>query len=203
MLIAENVGHVKSVAQMTGHNYDDQIGTALIADGLGTTVAGIGGGSGTTTYGENIGVMAATKVYSTAAYWCAAGFAFLLSLCPKFGQVVNSIPVGVLGGVTCLLYGMIGMIGVQIWVDNKVDFAKPINIMTASVVMIVGIANFEFNVNGIQFNGIAIGSIIVLVLYHGMKAIGRATGTIVKEAPEPTPQERKFENLDEPIDPTR
>ena len=115
VLIAENVGHVKSVAQMTGHNYDDQIGTALIADGLGTTVAGIGGGSGTTTYGENIGVMAATKVYSTAAYWCAAGFAFLLSLCPKFGQVVNSIPVGVLGGVTCLLYGMIGMIGVQIW----------------------------------------------------------------------------------------
>jgi uracil-xanthine permease len=86
VLIAENVGHVKSVAQMTGHNYDDQIGTALIADGLGTTVAGIGGGSGTTTYGENIGVMAATKVYSTAAYWCAAGFAFLLSLCPKFGS---------------------------------------------------------------------------------------------------------------------
>lgn len=203
VLIAENVGHVKSVAQMTGHDYDNQIGTALIADGLGTTVAGFGGGSGTTTYGENIGVMAATKVYSTAAYWCAAGFAFLLSLCPKFGQVVNSIPVGVLGGVTCLLYGMIGMIGVQIWVDNKVDFAKPINIMTASVVMIVGIANFEFNVNGIQFNGIAIGSIIVLVLYHGMCAIGRATGTIVKEAPEPTPQERKFENLDEPIDPTR
>ena len=107
------------------------------------------------------------------------------------------------GFCTALLYGMIGMIGVQIWVDNKVDFAKPINIMTASVVMIVGIANFEFNVNGIQFNGIAIGSIIVLVLYHGMKAIGRATGTIVKEAPEPTPQERKFENLDEPIDPTR
>ncbi len=72
VLIAENVGHVKSVAAMTGHDYDNQIGTALIADGLGTTVAGFGGGSGTTTYGENIGVMAATKVYSTAAYWCAA-----------------------------------------------------------------------------------------------------------------------------------
>lgn len=180
VLVAENVGHVKSVAQMTGRNYDKQIGTALIADGLGTTVAGFGGGSGTTTYGENIGVMAATKVYSTAAYWCAAGFAFLLSLCPKFGEVINSIPAGVLGGVTTLLYGMIGMIGVQIWVDNKVDFGKPLNMMTASIVMIIGIANFTFAAGEVQFNGIAIGSIVVLVAYHGLKAIGKLTGTIPK-----------------------
>lgn len=67
VLVAENVGHVKSVSQMTGRDYDDQIGTALFADGLGTTIAGFGGGSGTTTYGENIGVMAATKVYSTGS----------------------------------------------------------------------------------------------------------------------------------------
>ena len=99
VLVAENVGHVKSVSQMTGRDYDDQIGTALFADGLGTTIAGFGGGSGTTTYGENIGVMAATKVYSTAAYWCAAAFALILSLCPKFGAVINTIPAGVLGGV--------------------------------------------------------------------------------------------------------
>ncbi|MDK6250355.1 solute carrier family 23 protein, partial [Alloscardovia omnicolens] len=91
-------GHVKSVAQMTGRDYDGHMGTALFADGLGTAIAGFGGGSGTTTYGENIGVMAATKVYSTAAYWCAAAFALLLSLCPKFGAVINTIPGGVLGG---------------------------------------------------------------------------------------------------------
>ncbi|RIY30919.1 nitrate reductase, partial [Bifidobacteriaceae bacterium GH005] len=90
VLIAENVGHVKSVAQMTGRDYDSKIGTALFADGFGTAIAGLFGGCGTTTYGENIGVMAATKVYSTAAYWCAAAFAFILSLCPKFGAVVNS-----------------------------------------------------------------------------------------------------------------
>ena len=117
VLVAENVGHVKSVAQMTGRDYDGHMGTALFADGLGTAIAGFGGGSGTTTYGENIGVMAATKVYSTAAYWCAAAFALLLSLCPKFGAVINTIPGGVLGGVTTLLYGMIGMIGVRIWVE--------------------------------------------------------------------------------------
>lgn len=85
-----------------------------------------------------------------------------------------------LGGVTTLLYGMIGMIGVQIWVDNKVDFSKPLNIMTAAIVMIIGIANFQFALSDVQFNGIAIGSIAVLVLYHGLKAIGRATGAIPK-----------------------
>ena len=184
VLVAENVGHVKSVAQMTGRDYDDRMGTALLADGLGTTLAGFGGGSGTTTYGENIGVMAATKVYSTAAYWCAAGFALLLSLCPKFGAVINTIPSGVLGGVTTLLYGMIGMIGVRIWVENKVNFDKPINIMVAAITMIIAIGQFAFAVSGVSFNGIAIGTIVVLVAYHGLKAIGRATGTIAGDDPD-------------------
>lgn len=184
VLIAENVGHVKSVAQMTGRDYDGQMGTALLADGLGTAFAGFGGGSGTTTYGENIGVMAATKVYSTAAYWCAAAFALILSLCPKFGAIINTIPAGVLGGVTTLLYGMIGMIGVRIWVENNVNFDKPLNVMTAAIVMIIGIADFTFAVSGVQFNGIAIGTIAVLVVYHGLKAIGKATGTIDKDDPD-------------------
>ena len=184
VLIAENVGHVKSVSQMTGRDYDDQIGTALFADGLGTTIAGFGGGSGTTTYGENIGVMAATKVYSTAAYWCAAAFALILSLCPKFGAIINTIPAGVLGGVTTLLYGMIGMVGIRIWVENKVNFDKPLNIMVAAITMIIAIGQFAFAFNGISFNGIAIGTIVVLVAYHGLKAIGKATGTIAKDDPD-------------------
>ena len=184
VLVAENVGHVKSVAQMTGRDYDNQIGTALMADGLGTTLAGFGGGSGTTTYGENIGVMAATKVYSTAAYWCAAAFALILSLCPKFGAVINTIPAGVLGGVTTLLYGMIGMIGIRIWVENKVNFDKPVNIMVAAITMIIAIGQFAFTIGGTSFNGIAIGTIVILVAYHGLKAIGKATGTIAKDDPD-------------------
>ncbi|HJG42086.1 uracil-xanthine permease family protein [Bifidobacterium pullorum] len=184
VLIAENVGHVKSVAQMTGRDYDDKMGTALFADGLGTAIAGFGGGSGTTTYGENIGVMASTKVYSTAAYWFASGFALLLSLCPKFGAIINTIPAGVLGGVTTLLYGMIGMMGVRIWVDNHVNFDKSLNVMTAAIVMIIGIADFTFAIQGVQFNGIAIGTIAVLVAYHGLKAIGKAIGTIEKDDPD-------------------
>ena len=173
VLVAENVGHVKSVSQMTGRDYDDQIGTALFADGLGTT-----------TYGENIGVMAATKVYSTAAYWCAAAFALILSLCPKFGAIINTIPAGVLGGVTTLLYGMIGMVGIRIWVENKVNFDKPLNIMVAAITMIIAIGQFAFAFNGISFNGIAIGTIVILVAYHGLKAVGKATGTIDKNDPD-------------------
>jgi xanthine/uracil permease len=183
VLVAENIGHIKSVSMMTGKNYDAQIGGSLFADGLGTVFAGFGGGSGTTTYAENIGVMAATKVYSTAAYWCAGGFALILSLCPKFGAIINTIPAGVLGGVTTLLYGMIGMLGIRIWVENHVDFARPINVSVGAVVMIIGIADFTFAANGIAFNGIAIGSAAALVLYHGLTAIGKLTGTVRKDAP--------------------
>ena len=112
MLIAENVGHVRGVATMTGDaTVNQQTGKALIADGVSTTLAGFFGGSGTTTYGENIGVMASTRVYSTAAYWVAGAAAILLSLSPKFGEVINSVPAGVLGGVTTALYGLIGVIG--------------------------------------------------------------------------------------------
>jgi uracil-xanthine permease len=183
VLVAENIGHIKSVSMMTGKNYDDRIGRSLFADGLGTMLAGLGGGSGTTTYAENIGVMAATKVYSTAAYWCAGGFALILSLCPKFGAIINTIPAGVLGGVTTLLYGMIGMLGIRIWVENRVDFARPINVSVGAVVMIIGIADFTFAANNVSFNGIAIGSAAALVLYHGLTAIGKITGTVRKDAP--------------------
>ena len=76
------------------------------------------------------------------------------------------------------------MIGVRIWVDNHVNFDKPVNVMTAAVTMIIGIADFTFAVSGVQFNGIAIGTIVVLVMYHGLKAIGKATGTIAKDDPD-------------------
>jgi uracil-xanthine permease len=166
VLIAENIGHVKSVAAMTGRNLDKSIGWALFSDGLGTTLAGLGGGSGTTTYAENIGVMAATKVYSTAAYWIAGGGALLLSLCPKFGAAVASVPGGVLGGATILLYGMIGMLGVRIWVENKVDFSQPINITTAAVPLVIGIADFAWTIGNSTLNGIALGSLAALAIYH-------------------------------------
>lgn len=177
VLVAENIGHVKSVALMTGENLDNYSGRALMADGLATTLAGAGGGSGTTTYAENIGVMAATKVYSTAAYWVAAIVAVLLSVFPVFGAAVASVPAGVLGGAATVLYGMIGMLGVRIWVENRVDFSNQVNLTAASVALIVGIADYTWDIGDLQFAGIALGTAATLVVYHLMAAIARATGS--------------------------
>ncbi len=140
-LIAENIGHVKSVGQMTRTDMDPLMGRALAADGVATTLAGFGGGSATTTYAENIGVMAATRVYSTAAYWVAATVAIVLSLCPKVGAVISAVPAGVLGGATIVLYGLVGILGVRIWLTNHVDFSKPVNQMTAAIPLVIGIAD--------------------------------------------------------------
>lgn len=169
VLIAENVGHVKAVSEMTGRNLDDMQGRALIGDGIATTLAGGFGGSGTTTYAENIGVMAATKVYSTAAYWVAAVFAIVLAFIPKFGAVIFTIPAGVLGGACLVLYGLIGMLGVRIWQDNKVDFTDPANLTAAAVALIVGIGNLTLDVGAVTLEGIALGSVGIIVVYPLMR----------------------------------
>lgn len=176
-LVAENVGHVKGVGQLTNRNLDQLTGRALFADGISTVLAGVGGGSATTTYGENIGVMSATRVFSTAAYWVAGIIAILLGLSPKIGAVINTVPPGVLGGVTTALYGLIGIIGIRIWVENRVDFSKPKNQLTAGVALIMGIANFTFSFGGATFGGIIVGTVAAVVVYHLMNSIGRARGT--------------------------
>ena len=138
-LIAENTGHVKAVAEMIGDDLDPYMGRALFADGIGTALSSAIGGSPTTTYAENIGVMAATRVYSTAAYHVAALVAILLGLVPKFGAVVSATPGGVLGGITVVLYGMIGLLGAKIWIDNKVNFANPVNLVPIAAGIIIGV----------------------------------------------------------------
>jgi NCS2 family nucleobase:cation symporter-2 len=177
VLVAENVGHVKTVATMTGRNLDRYLGRALFADGVATTLAGAGGGSATTTYAENIGVMAASRVYSTLAYWVAAAFAVLLGLCPKFGALAASVPTGVLGGAGVVLYGMIGVLGARIWVQNRVDFSSPTNLMTAAVGLILGIGGFTLVVGDLTLGAIGLGSFSALLVYHGMRAIARWRGT--------------------------
>ena len=165
VLIAENVGHVKAVAAMTGRNLDDVAGDALFADGLATTLAGFGGGSGTTTSAENIGVMAATRVYSTAAYWVAAVTAVVLAFSPKFGALVFTVPDGVLGGATLVLYGLIGILGVRIWMDAKVDFTDPVNLTVVAAALVAGIGDLTLSIGSVELGGIAWGSIGILVAY--------------------------------------
>jgi uracil-xanthine permease len=177
VLVAENVGHVKAVAAMTETDLDSSMGRALLGDGAATALAGAFGGSGTTTYAENIGVMAATRVYSTAPYWVAAGVAVLLGLCPKFGAAVAAIPAGVLGGATTVLYGLIAVLGARISVESRVDFRDPVNLLTAAVALIVGSANYTFTSGDVTLGGIATGSLAAVVVYRVLRLLQRLPGS--------------------------
>ncbi len=176
VLVAENVGHVKAVATMTGKDLDDAMGSALFADGVATTLAGAGGGSGTTTYAENIGVMAASRIYSTAAYWVAGIGAILLSLSPKFGAVLSATPAGVLGGVGVALYGMIGVLGAKIWIENKVNFGNSTNLFIAGTTMIIGIADMTWKRGDYSFGGIVNGTLVAVIGYQVLRALSKAAG---------------------------
>ncbi|KQZ74997.1 uracil-xanthine permease family protein [Nocardioides sp. Root151] len=166
-LVAENVGHVKAVAEMTETDLDPVMGRAVAADGVGTVIASAVGGSPTTTYAENIGVMAATRVYSTAAYYVAAVVAILLGLVPKFGEIVNHTPPAVLGGITLVLYGMIGLLGAKIWKENDVNFADPVNLvpLAAGIILAIGDASLKIT-DDFSLNGIALGTLVTVIGYH-------------------------------------
>jgi uracil-xanthine permease len=171
-LIAENTGHVKAVAEMTGANLDGVMGKAIAADGLGTMLASAVGGSPTTTYAENIGVMAATRVYSTAAYYVAAAVAIVVGLSPKFGALVAATPGGVLGGITVILYGMIGLLGAKIWKENNVDFANPVNLVPVAAGIVIGIGNTSLVFSDtFSLSGIAFGTIVAVAAYHMAHAL--------------------------------
>jgi putative pyrimidine permease RutG len=154
ILIAENLGHIKAVSAMTGRNLDAFMGRAFIGDGLATMVSGAAGGTGVTTYAENIGVMAATKIYSTAMFVVAALIAILLGFSPKFGALIQTIPLAVMGGVSIVVFGLIAVAGAKIWVENKVDFGDNANLIVAAVTLILGTGDYTLKFGGFTLGGI-------------------------------------------------
>jgi xanthine/uracil permease len=163
------------------------MGRAIGADGVATAFASAFGGSPTTTYAENIGVMGATRVYSTAAYYVAALVALLLGLCPKFGAIVSATPGGVLGGITVVLYGMIGLVGAKIWVENQVDFGNPVNMVGLAGGLIAGIGGVTLTFgDDFELGGIALGTILVIVYFHLVKGrTGAGTGAVTRNLSHP------------------
>jgi putative pyrimidine permease RutG len=154
ILIAENLAHFKVVSEMTGKNITPYMGRAFFADGVCTSMSGAVGGTGLTTYAENIGVMAATRIYSTVVFVVAGVFAILLGLSPKFGAVISTLPVAILTGTSMIVFGLIVMAGAKIWIENKVDFTQNGNIIVASLTVIMGAGNYSIAVGGLDLGGI-------------------------------------------------
>ncbi len=166
-LIAENTGHVKAVAEMTGDDLDSYMGRAISADGITSMLATAVGTGPTTTYAENIGVMAATRVYSTAAYTVAAIVAIGFGFSPKFGAIISATPGGVLGGICVVLYGMIGLLGAKIWKENRIDFGNPVNLVPLAAGIIIGIGDVSLVFSEkFTLGGIALGTIVTVAAYH-------------------------------------
>ena len=184
ILVGENLGHVKAVTAMTGKNLDPYMGRAFLGDGIATMFSGFFGGTGVTTYGENIGVMAATRVYSTLLFPVAAVFAIILGFSPKFGALIHTIPQPILGGTSIVVFGLIAVAGARVWVVNQVDFGNSRNLIVAAVTMVLGAGDFTLNLGFFTLGG-----------------IGTATfGAIILNAIMEIGETRQKKNSGEPID---
>ncbi|ROR49065.1 solute carrier family 23 protein [Diaphorobacter sp. C33] len=168
ILVAENLGHIKAVTAMTGKNLDQYMGRAFIGDGVATMVSGAAGGTGVTTYAENIGVMAATRIYSTAVFLVAALLAVLLGFSPKFGALIQAIPLPVMGGVSIVVFGLIAIAGAKIWVDNRVDFSQNKNLIVAAITLILGTGEFTLKFGDFALGGIGTATFGAIVLYAAL-----------------------------------
>lgn len=164
ILVAENLGHFKAVEGMTKARVTPYMGRAFFADGLATTFSAGFGGTGVTTYAENIGVMAVTKVYSTTIFVVAGLVAILLGLSPKFGAIIQTIPGALLGGASIVVFGLITVAGIKIWIDNHIDFSKNSNLLIAAVTIIMGTGNFSLSLGGFDLGGIGTATLAAVVL---------------------------------------
>jgi uracil-xanthine permease len=166
ILVAENLGHIKAVGAMTGRSLDGFLGRAFLGDSLATIVSAAGGGTGVTTYAENIGVMAATKVYSTLLFVVAASVSILLGFSPKFGALILSIPDPVIGGLSIVLFGLIAAMAGRIWVENRIDFANPRNLITVGAALTAGAGDLTLKFGAFKMGGIGTATFGAIIFYQ-------------------------------------
>lgn len=177
ILVAENLGHVKAVSAMTGQNLDRYLGRAFVGDGVATMLSGSMGGTGVTTYAENIGVMAATRIYSSLVFAIAAIIAVFLGFSPKFGAVIQMIPGPVLGGMSIVVFGLISVAGARIWVVNQVDFSKSQNLLVAAVTLILGAGNFSLELGILKLDGIGTAT-FGAILMHALLSMRKSNSNV-------------------------
>lgn len=166
ILVAENLGHLKAIAVMTGRNLDPWLGRAFAGDAIATMVSASGGGTGVTTYAENIGVMAVTRIYSSLVFVVAALVAVVLGFSPKFGALILTIPGPVIGGLSIVVFGLIAATAGRIWVESGVDFAKARNLITVGVALVLGAGDLAIEIAGFTLGGIGTATFGAILLYQ-------------------------------------
>ena len=173
--IVEHIGDISAISSTTGKNYIKEPGLhrTLLGDGLATIAASLFGAPANTTYGENTGVLNLSKVYDPFVVRLAAGFAIVLSFCPKFAAVIQAMPTATVGGISLILYGMISAVGVRNVVENQVDFAKSRNVIIAALILVLSIGikysaagaiAFTIGEMTISLSGLAVGALTGIIL---------------------------------------
>jgi uracil permease len=173
VVIAEHIGHLIVTGNIIGKDLtkDPGLDRSLLGNGISTIFSGLFGSTPNTTYGENIGVLAITKVYSTWVIGGAAVFAILLSCFGKLAAAIQSIPVPVMGGVSLLLFGVIAASGIRILVESKVDYNKPSNLILTSVVLGLGVSTASVTIGTVTLKGMALATVVAIILSLSFKAV--------------------------------
>lgn len=164
--IAEHLGDVFVLSKVVGREFYKEPGLkrTLLGDGLATSLAGILGGPPNTTYGENVGVLAISRVYSVQVVRLAAVFAILLSFVPKVGALLQTIPTPVMGGISLVLFGVIASSGIRTLVESGIDFGDKRNLMIASVILVLGIGGAQLEIGPVNLQGMALATLAGILL---------------------------------------
>ena len=166
--IMEHIGDISAISSTVGKDFikDPGLHRTLTGDGLATTLASLFGGPANTTYGENTGVLALSRVFNPAVVRLAAVFAILLSFCPKFAALIATIPTPIIGGISFVLYGMISAVGIRNLVENKIDFSKPRNLIIAAVILVAALGGVTVPIGstGASLSALAVASLAGIVL---------------------------------------
>lgn len=163
--VMEHIGDITTNGAVVGKNFFEKPGLhrTLIGDGLATSLAGLLGGPANTTYSENTGVLALTRVYDPRVLRGAAFLAMLVAFLAKFGAVLRTIPTPVIGGISLILFGMIASVGIRTLVNARVDFSKPKNLLIASLILTVGIGGATLKIGHVEFKGLSLAAIVGIV----------------------------------------
>ncbi len=184
VVIVEHIGHLIVTGNIVGRNLakDPGLDRSLLGNGISTIFSGFFGSTPNTTYGENIGVLAITKVYSTWVIGGAAIFAILLSCLGKLAALIQSIPTPVMGGVSMLLFGVIAASGIRILVEAKVDYNNPMNLLLTSIVMGVGVSTASLTIGTVTLRGMALATVIAIILSISFRIILALRGQEQKQS---------------------